>query len=277
MLQVSGSAPSAAVDGERAMTPGPWAPAMGAYNGPAAQRPSGPAAQRPSGPAAQRPSGPAAQRPSGPAAQRPSGPAAQRPSGPAASLLQSRKVPRARGRTVLSGALRTAAVLALAVIAAATLSERPAQAQTPQNVAPGWQYIPSGFSEGQSFRLLFVTSTKTAASSTSISTYNSFVQGRAAANTHLSGFSSQFRGLAPPRPRRTRGTTPAPHRRARATRRAKAYRSTGWAGRRSLITTPIFTMEGGVLLPTPTSRETRSRCLLANMFGRAQRAPASSM
>ena len=102
---------------------------------------------------------------------------------------------RARGRAVLRRAFRTAAVLALAVIAAAALSERPAQAQTPQNVAPGWQYIPTGVSEGQSFRLLFVTSSQTTTSSASISTYNSYVQARAAANTHLAGFSGQFRAF----------------------------------------------------------------------------------
>ena len=105
------------------------------------------------------------------------------------------QVPRARGHTVLRRAFRTAAVLAFAAVAAATLSERPAEAQTAQTVQPGWQYIPSGISAGQSFRLLFVTSTKTTATSTSISTYNSFVQARAATNTHLSGFSSQFRAV----------------------------------------------------------------------------------
>ena len=66
---------------------------------------------------------------------------------------------------------------------------------TDQTVQPGWQYIPSGVTAGQSFRLLFMTSTKTAATSASISTYNSFVQARAAANTHLAGFSSEFRAL----------------------------------------------------------------------------------
>ena len=96
---------------------------------------------------------------------------------------------------MLTRAFRTAAVLAFAAVAAVTLSERPAEAQTAQTVHPGWQYIPSGISVGQSFRLLFVTATTTAATSTSISTYNSFVQARAAANTHLSGFSSQFRAL----------------------------------------------------------------------------------
>ena len=96
---------------------------------------------------------------------------------------------------MLTRAFRTAAVLAFAAVAALTLSERPAEAQTAQTVQPGWQYIPSGISAGQSFRLLFVTSTTTVATSTSISTYNSFVRARAAANTHLSGFSSQFRAL----------------------------------------------------------------------------------
>ena len=103
-----------------------------------------------------------------------------------------RRAPSAERRSCVRLA---AAVLALAVLAAAALPDRPAEAQTAQTVQPGWQYIPSGVSEGQSFRLLFVTSTKRDATATGISTYNSFVQGRAAANTRLSGFSSEFRAL----------------------------------------------------------------------------------
>ena len=68
---------------------------------------------------------------------------------------------------MLRRAFRTAAVLAFAAVAAATLSERPAEAQTAQTVQPGWQYIPSGIGTGQSFRLLFITSTGTAATSVS--------------------------------------------------------------------------------------------------------------
>ena len=96
---------------------------------------------------------------------------------------------------MLSRALRTAAVLAFAAIAAAVLPDRPAEAQTARTVEAGWQYIPTGVSVGQSFRLLFVTSTRRNASSSNIADYNSYVQGRAATNTHLAGFSGQFRAL----------------------------------------------------------------------------------
>ena len=96
---------------------------------------------------------------------------------------------------MLSRALRTAAVLALAVLAAVALPDRPAEAQTEQTVPSNWQYVPSGVSVGESFRLLFITSTKRDARSSSISTYNSFVQQHAATNTHLAGFSSEFRAL----------------------------------------------------------------------------------
>ena len=52
---------------------------------------------------------------------------------------------------------------------------------------------------GQSFRLLFVTSTTRNASSSNIAVYNSFVQARAAANADISGvtgLSGQFRAVA---------------------------------------------------------------------------------
>ena len=94
-----------------------------------------------------------------------------------------------------------AALLALAaVLLACALPDRPAHAQTAQKVPHGASIIPSGISGGQSFRLLFVTSTTTAATSTSISTYNTFVQGRAATNANLknaagASFSGEFRAI----------------------------------------------------------------------------------
>ena len=48
-------------------------------------------------------------------------------------------------------------------------------------VADTWDLIPSGLSVGDSFRLLFLSSTTRNASSSSIGTYNTFVQNRAAA------------------------------------------------------------------------------------------------
>ena len=94
-----------------------------------------------------------------------------------------------------------AALLALAgVLLACALPDRPAHAQTAQKVPHGASIIPSGISGGQSFRLLFVTSTTTAATSSSISTYNTFVQGRAATNSNLksatgASFSGEFRAV----------------------------------------------------------------------------------
>ena len=66
---------------------------------------------------------------------------------------------------------------------------------TAQTVPHDWPLIPAGVEPGDSFRLLFVTSTYTSAASTVLSTYNTFVHGRAAANANLAGFSGQFRAL----------------------------------------------------------------------------------
>ena len=64
-------------------------------------------------------------------------------------------------------------------------------------VPANWALIPSGLSGGDSFRLLFVSSTKRDASSTDIADYNSFVQARAAAgHAALASHSSAFRAVA---------------------------------------------------------------------------------
>ena len=47
-----------------------------------------------------------------------------------------------------------------------------------------WSLIPSGLGVGDEFRLLFVSSTTRNAASTSISTYNTWIQNRAAARSH---------------------------------------------------------------------------------------------
>ena len=72
----------------------------------------------------------------------------------------------------------------------------PAHAQEVVEVPPSWALIPTGLSVGDSFQLLFVTSTARTAQSTNIATYNSFVQGRAAAGhaaIRPSSLSSQFK------------------------------------------------------------------------------------
>ena len=63
-------------------------------------------------------------------------------------------------------------------------------------VAPDWPLIPSGVSGGESFRLMFVTSESTAATSTAISTYNTHAQDHAEHNPFLNSFSESFRALA---------------------------------------------------------------------------------
>ena len=67
------------------------------------------------------------------------------------------------------------------------------QADVPSN----WALNPSGLTTGDTFRLLFVTSTTVSVESTDIAVYNTFVQGRAAAgHAAIQGFSSLFRAVA---------------------------------------------------------------------------------
>ena len=62
---------------------------------------------------------------------------------------------------------------------------------------PSWDLVPAGLGVGDSFRLLFVTSTGRNASSSNIADYSRFVQGRAAAgHSAVRSFSSKFRVLA---------------------------------------------------------------------------------
>ena len=91
-----------------------------------------------------------------------------------------------------------ALAVVLAVLALALLTPG-AQAQTvaPDDVAvvpQDWSLIPRGESQGQQFRLLFVTSTTRDASSTDIGDYNTFVQNRAAAgHDDIREYQSGFR------------------------------------------------------------------------------------
>ena len=68
----------------------------------------------------------------------------------------------------------------------------------PTEVEPGWALVPDELAEeGGAFRLLFMTSTKSAATSTDIATYNSFVQARAAAgHAAIQEHSDNFRAVA---------------------------------------------------------------------------------
>ena len=61
-------------------------------------------------------------------------------------------------------------------------------------VPDGWSLTPTGLAAGDRFRLLFLSSTKRNGSSTDIATYNTFVQGRAAAgHTDIRAYSAGFR------------------------------------------------------------------------------------
>ena len=63
-------------------------------------------------------------------------------------------------------------------------------------VAADWALIPSGLSAGDSFRLLFVSSTTRDGTSTDIADYNSHVQSAAAAgHTNIQSYSSGFRAV----------------------------------------------------------------------------------
>ena len=80
------------------------------------------------------------------------------------------------------------------------VQEQPREAPPPRQpagttVAADSPIVPEGMGPGDSFRLLFVTSTTTKAESSDIADYNAFVQARAAANSNLAGFSGQFTAL----------------------------------------------------------------------------------
>ena len=83
------------------------------------------------------------------------------------------------GLRARSLAARGLAAVLLAAFAA--LLALPLQAQAQTAVPHDWSLIPSGLGPGDKFRLLFLSSTKRNASSTTIGTYNTFIQDLAAA------------------------------------------------------------------------------------------------
>ena len=86
---------------------------------------------------------------------------------------------------------RRAALLLVAVLGTAL----PAAAQSVVTEVPSnWSLKPTGLSTGDKFRLLFLSSTKNDGVSTDIATYNTFVQGLAAAgHTDIRAYSAGFR------------------------------------------------------------------------------------
>ena len=127
-----------------------------------------------------------------------SGAAVARPS-PSPSPHADPRPRRGRSLASLGAGLRAACLLVLFALGLlAGFSPAPAHAQTEQTVSSDWALIPAGVQPGESFRLLFVTSTTGNAISTDIATYNGRVQTRAAnpnGHTAIQGFSAQFRAL----------------------------------------------------------------------------------
>lgn len=111
-----------------------------------------------------------------------------------------------------------ASVLTAALLWLLTAELAEAQAPQAQTVPADFACIPKDssdaplFTAGQSFRLLFVTSDRTPATSPDLSTYNSFVQNAAKKNSCFSNFSGEFRALVSTRAvdaRDNSGTAPA--------------------------------------------------------------------
>ena len=85
-------------------------------------------------------------------------------------------------------------VVLLAAFAALLAPPPVVQAQTA--VPPDWSLIPSELGPSDTFRLVFLSSTKRNASSTDIADYNTFVQDRAAAgHADIQAYSSGFRAV----------------------------------------------------------------------------------
>ncbi len=99
------------------------------------------------------------------------------------------------GRLPLLVLLALLAGVCAALIGAPAPDSARAQSPTAQSVPSDWPLIPDGVKPGQSFRLLFVTSTTRDASSSEIADYNAHVQAAAANNSNLAGFSGRFRAL----------------------------------------------------------------------------------
>ena len=96
-----------------------------------------------------------------------------------------------RGARLLRLTVAAFVLLALGGLAA----ERPASAQTVATMVPSdWPLIPSGIAPGDKFRLIFASSTKRNATSTSIGDYNTFVQNRAnAGHSAIQAYKNGFR------------------------------------------------------------------------------------
>ena len=116
-----------------------------------------------------------------------SSPAPGEPSHAERPLFTASAAARLAATAVRRGRLGLAA-LCLALLSFAASAE--AQTEVPDD----WGLIPSGLGPGDSFRLLFITSTKDTATATAIAAYNTFVQDRAAAgHTDIQAYRSNFK------------------------------------------------------------------------------------
>ena len=86
-------------------------------------------------------------------------------------------------------------LLALAVALATMPAAASIQASAAQTVPADWEHVPDGIEPGDSFRLLFVTSSTRDASSSNIADYNAFVQSAAGSNAGLKPFKDGFTAL----------------------------------------------------------------------------------
>ena len=92
---------------------------------------------------------------------------------------------------------RRRALVALACLAPIVGLSLPVAAQAQTKVPSDWSLIPAGINPGDSFRLIFGSSTERNGTSTDIATYNTWIQARAAAgHTAIRAYSSGFRVVA---------------------------------------------------------------------------------
>ena len=114
---------------------------------------------------------------------------------PAGACATAPRQPASRFRSGFGSRFRAGLLSVVALVLALPFAD-PAAAQEVVEVRPTWELVPTGMGAGNSFRLLFVTSTTRNAASTDISTYTEFVRGRAAAGHSAIQFSSsKFRVL----------------------------------------------------------------------------------
>ena len=101
------------------------------------------------------------------------------------------KTAKPRSRHLRSLAARAACGILMAV---AGLLALPAAAQAQTKVPSDWSLIPAGLDRGDSFRLIFGSSTERNGTPTDIATYNTWIQDRAAAgHTAIRAYSSGFK------------------------------------------------------------------------------------